>query len=140
MNYGVLFISPRQEDAAMLASMLAPVSLRLDHVPNLETARARLGQGSYGAVLTEAELPDGNWTDTLDLAYGAHSYPAVIVTHRLADDRFWAEVLNLGAYDLLAQPFDRGEVQRILHNACSQAPAKPVSQAPGRAQPLRASR
>ena len=33
--------------------------------------------------------------------------------------RFWAEALNLGAYDLLAQPFYEPEVRRILSNACS---------------------
>ncbi len=121
MNQAVLFVSPHPETAATLASMLKPADLRLDYVPDLAAARACLGDHEYGVILTEAELPDGNWADALDLAYHAVSYPSVVVTHRLADDRFWAEVLNRGAYDLLAQPFDGGEVQRILRNACSQA-------------------
>ena len=37
----------------------------------------------------------------------------------IPDARFWAEALNLGAYDLLAQPFYAPEVRRILYNACS---------------------
>ena len=37
---------------------------------------------------------------------------------------FWAEALNLGAYDLLAQPFYEPEVRRILYNACSRPPAR----------------
>ena len=40
--------------------------------------------------------------------------PSVIVTSRLADDRLWAEVLNLGAYDVLAKPFDRTEAIRAV--------------------------
>ena len=43
----------------------------------------------------------------------------VIVTDKQADTRLWAEVLNLGAYDLLTQPYYEPEVRRILSNACS---------------------
>jgi hypothetical protein len=35
------------------------------------------------------------------------------VTSRLADERLWAEALNLGAWDVLAKPFDADEVIRI---------------------------
>jgi DNA-binding response OmpR family regulator len=41
-------------------------------------------------------------------------FPTLIVTSRLADDELWAEVLNLGAYDVLAQPFDPDEVYRVV--------------------------
>ena len=33
---------------------------------------------------------------------------------RLADEAFWAEVLNLGAYDVLMKPFDATEVFRVV--------------------------
>jgi hypothetical protein len=29
----------------------------------------------------------------------------------------WAEVLNCGGYDVLAQPFDRTEVERVVTSA-----------------------
>ena len=130
MNQRVLFLSSDCTDAGMLCGMLSPVSVSLDHVTSLAEARARLPQGAYGAILTEAQLPDGRWTDVLELTHELGVFPAVIVTERLADDRFWAEVLNLGAYDLLAQPFDTGEVRRILSNACSQTSAKSASPNP----------
>jgi hypothetical protein len=38
----------------------------------------------------------------------------VVVTSRLADKRLWAEALNLGCYDVLPQPFDSGELFRVL--------------------------
>jgi two-component system response regulator PilR (NtrC family) len=91
----------------------------LDHVETLHQARAKLQQEDYEVVLTEAALPDGNWLDALHLARETSREPEVIVTDPLADTRFWAEALNLGAYDLLAQPFYEPEVLRILHNACS---------------------
>lgn len=38
----------------------------------------------------------------------------VIVAARVADEALWAEVLNLGGYDVLAMPFDEEEVERVL--------------------------
>jgi len=43
--------------------------------------------------------------------------PMMIVTSRLADERLWAEALNLGAYDVLARPFDGAEVIRSVGSA-----------------------
>jgi DNA-binding response OmpR family regulator len=40
--------------------------------------------------------------------------PALVVTSRIADDSLWAEALNLGAYDVLAKPFDGAEVVRVV--------------------------
>ena len=36
------------------------------------------------------------------------------MTSLLADEHLWAEALNIGAYDVLAKPFDRQEVIRIF--------------------------
>ena len=115
----VLFISGRHEDARCLSQMLHALPLVLDHVETLLQARAKLQQEDYEVVLTEAALPDGNWLDAMRLARECPHEPEVIVTDPLADARFWAEALNLGAYDLLAQPFYEPEVRRILYNACS---------------------
>jgi FixJ family two-component response regulator len=41
----------------------------------------------------------------------------LIVASRLADDHLWAEALNLGAWDVLAKPFDRREVFRSVKSA-----------------------
>jgi len=43
--------------------------------------------------------------------------PLLIVASRLADEYLWAEALNLGAYDVLAKPFDADEVVRVLRSA-----------------------
>jgi DNA-binding NtrC family response regulator len=82
-----------------------------------------LQQDDYCVILTEADLPDGKWLDALHLARQYPQELEVIVTDPLADARFWAEALNLGAYDMLAQPFYEPEVRRILYNACSRASA-----------------
>jgi len=125
MRPGVLFVSPCRKDATTIAQMLGSLSLQIEHVADLAHARARIQKAAYQVVLTEANLPDGTWIDVLDLAHRVNSQTEVIVTDREADARFWAEVLNRGAYDLIAQPFATAEVQRILSNACSRLSSQP---------------
>ena len=119
MRSRILFVSGHQHDAHRLSQMLHALPLVLDHAGSLQDARARLQQNDYDVVLTEAALPDGQWLDVLHLARECPREMEVIVTDPQADARFWAEALNLGAYDLLAQPFYEPEVRRILYNACS---------------------
>jgi DNA-binding NtrC family response regulator len=119
MRTGVLFVSPHHEDATVLTRMLSSLSLPLDHVADLEHASVTIQSEPYQVILTEAQLPDGTWRDVLDLARQVMPGPEVIVTDATADPRFWAEALNLGAYDLIAQPFATAEVQRIVSYACS---------------------
>ena len=122
MRSGVLFISGSRDDARRLSRILDALPLRLDHAESIECAHAKLQRDDYDVILTEAALPDGSWLDVLRLARKFAGGPEVIVTDPRADARFWAEALNLGAYDLLPQPFYQPEVCRILSNACSRSP------------------
>jgi len=121
MRSRILFISGHPDDARRLSRMLHSLPIAVDHVETLQQARAKLQQDDYGVILTEAALPDGQWPDALHLAGECREKIEVIITDPHADARFWAEALNLGAYDLLAQPFYEPEVRRILYNACSRA-------------------
>ena len=117
----VLFISGRRSDARLLSGMLHELPLTLNHVPSLRQARTNLYLEEYDVILTEAALPDGKWLDVLHLVRESPQETQVIITDPQADAQFWSEALNLGAYDLLAQPFYEPEVRRILSNACSRA-------------------
>jgi two-component system OmpR family response regulator len=119
MRSRILCISGHPGDARKLSEMLHALPLILDQVESVRQARAQLQLQTYDAVLTEAALPDGNWLDVLHLVRECPRQMAVVVTDAKADSRLWAEILNLGAFDLLAQPFDEPEVRRILYNACS---------------------
>lgn len=122
MRPRVLFVSPHPEDARNLARMLGSMPLSFEHVKDIKQARAKLLEKGFGVILTEAKLPDGIWLDVLGLARQTSPDTEVIVTDSLADARVWSEVLNLGGYDMLAQPFYAPEVQRILSNACTRIP------------------
>ena len=69
-------------------------------------------------VVTDRDLPDGSWRDILHGMQDNPQRPLLIVASRHADGHLWAEVLNLGGYDVLAKPFDALEVQRVVGSAC----------------------
>jgi two-component system NtrC family response regulator len=123
MGTGVLFLSPHSEHASVLSRMLASQSVSIEHITDLAHARIEIQHGGRHVILTEANLPDGTWLDVLELVQRVSPGSEVIVTDAGADARFWAEVLNMGAYDFIAQPFATAEVQRILSNACARASA-----------------
>ena len=117
MDSAVLFVSPYSQDARILAQILDEVPVHLVHAISLKDAAAKLETARFPVVLTEANLDDGTWQDILYLTRlgGAE----LVVTDAWADARFWAEAINLGAYDLLAQPFQGPEVRRVLSSASS---------------------
>ncbi len=123
MRSRILCISGQRENARKLSEMLHALPMELEHVATLRHARAHLRRQSYDLILTETALDDGNWLDILHLAREQPREVQVVVTDRHADAHLWAEALNLGAYDLLAQPFYEPEVRRILYNACSRTMA-----------------
>ena len=121
MRSRILCISGHPDDARRLSEMLHALPLILDHAGSVREGRAQLQQQAYDAVLTDATLPDGNWLDVLHLTREMPHEMEVIVTDSQADAQFWSQALNLGAYDLLTQPFHEPEVRRILTNACSRS-------------------
>ena len=123
MERRVLFVTPNSGDARSVSRILEPALIHCDHAAGWFEACLRLTEGRYDAVLTEACLPDGDWKDLLNFTNHLGISASLIVTYRFADESFWAEVLNLGCYDMLAQPFDAREVERIISLACTQMPA-----------------
>jgi DNA-binding NtrC family response regulator len=121
MNSGVLFVSPYPRDARTLAQMLDGSALLIVHANCLKDASNKLETGSFQVIVSEADLEDGNWMDALRLA--RRSGAELVVTHPWADASFWAEAMNLGTYDLLAQPFQRTEVCRVLASAAGASTA-----------------
>lgn len=79
-------------------------------------AAARLNEINIAVVIA-----DRDWREFLASTSAYDDAPTVIVTAPFADEPLWAEVLNLGGYDVLAQPFDSNEVSRIVQGAFRQA-------------------
>ncbi|MBZ5581442.1 MAG: response regulator [Acidobacteriia bacterium] len=113
----LLSVSPIQHDHDTLASLLGHDHWRIHNALSLQSASAFLRAHGVPLVICEHELSPGTWTELLNKIRLLAIPPFLIVTSRIADDYLWAEALNLGAYDVLAKPFDLAELARILSSA-----------------------
>lgn len=115
----VLAVLPAIEDRISLENILNGSNWKVRFARSPRRKRAGSDLTSIGAVLTDAHLPDGRgWKDVLLELQRTPNAPPLIVSDRLADEALWAEVLNLGGYDVLAKPFERKEVLHAVSTAC----------------------
>lgn len=132
----ILSVGPHEPDHARLSEIfdqaqwtLCPgTRWTLKTAPSLSSAVSALRTGRIPLVVCEDDLGTDNWQDLCEKVAAIPDAPLLIVASRRADERLWAEALNLGAYDVLAKPFDSGEVVRTL----SQAWLRRMSRQPGR--------
>lgn len=113
----VLCISPLEDDHVSLGGIIAHSKWALLKADGLTAALSILRQHDISVVVCEHDLAPGNWIDVLKGFSNLSNPPSLIVTSRLADEHLWAEALNLGAWDVLAKPFDRNEVVRSVKSA-----------------------
>ena len=118
----LLSVSPAAEDHISLKHIVAAPEWAnytdskwtLMSCSTLKKALAALREGNLPIVICDHDLPGGTWIELLEQTRTLPTPPYVIVASRMADDTLWAEALNLGAYDVLAKPFDAQEVVRIV--------------------------
>ena len=104
------------EDHSALARILPGKWKRLT-TSGLQWATKLLRRNQIPIAICERNLQPGTWKDFLEQTARMPHSPLLIVTSRLADERLWAEVLNLGGWDVLTKPFDRTEVLRVVEGA-----------------------
>jgi response regulator RpfG family c-di-GMP phosphodiesterase len=114
----VLSISAIPEDYHALCTILNDPLWQITKAGTCKEAIARLSRKHIPVVVCECNLPDGSWRDILNHITELVDPPVLIVTSRLADEHLWAEVLNLGGFDVLATPFHESEVTYAVTAAC----------------------
>ena len=110
----VLSVSPLADDHYALQAFFNHSKWQLHKADSLPSAVAVMRRREIGVVICERDLSQGTWIDLLEELRQLPDPPTLIVTSRLADERLWAEALNLGAYDVLAKPFERQELVRSV--------------------------
>ena len=108
----VLLVSGQPADRRSLQQILARSCWKLQVSATCAEGLALLRQKRVPVVICDAGQSDTDWRLLLNGMSDLPSRSALIVSSRLADERLWAEVLNLGGYDVLSTPFDRREVLR----------------------------
>lgn len=117
MGGEVALISPLESDSSSLRRVLDGSCATIYWFPTCNAALAFLREHPLGVVISNVQVPDGCWKDLLDALSRLAHPPNLIVSSHLADERLWAEVLNLGGYDVLLTPFEPEEVLRVSADA-----------------------
>jgi len=112
-----LAVGAGDRDQVNLEKIFTEWGWKLHRARNRSEARALLDRTPVGVVISERELPEGGWREILDDLMQRSEPPTLVVTSRLADESLWSEVLNMGGYDVLAQPLDTEEVTRVVSAA-----------------------
>src|SRR5689334_11039994 len=100
----ILLVSEAPEDHTIIRRILSGTPCQIAIARSCAEVIGHLACLIAPIILCEQSLPDGSWRDVLDHICGYPEVPVLIVTSMLADDHLWAEVLNLGGYDVLAKP------------------------------------
>jgi DNA-binding response OmpR family regulator len=112
-----LAISSNEADLGFLRNMFDDSNWKLLIAHTYREAMTQLSLQRMPIVLCERQLPDGNWKDVLSQLAPILNRPRLIVISRCADEKLWAEVLNMGGFDLLATPFREEEVGFAIGSA-----------------------
>jgi len=75
-------------------------------------------------VFTESELPDGNWADVVSLSARASSPVSVIVMGQEIDTKLYVSVIEAGAFDFMAPPFEALDLAHVVRCAADNALAR----------------
>jgi DNA-binding NtrC family response regulator len=116
IGFPLLVVSPDEQDHQALHRILQH-DCQLHGAAGRRDALRFIRQWRPWVVVCDQTLADGDWRDLLRELQREPKMPPLIVSSRLADDRLWAEILNLGGYDLLAKPFAATEVSRVVRLA-----------------------
>jgi response regulator RpfG family c-di-GMP phosphodiesterase len=110
----VLAIGEFAADRLLLHDVCRSSAWQLIEARDRRHAMKVLDRKPVHVVIAETDLPHWSWKNVLSDLRRLPQAPQLIVTSRTADDYLWAEVLNLGGYDVLPQPLQRDEVERVV--------------------------
>jgi DNA-binding NtrC family response regulator len=110
----VLAVSPIEGDHLSLQRICSHSSWKLHQARNYREALACLEKNQISVIISECDVPPYNWRVLLNHLADRDHPPRLIVTSWHADDHLWAEVLNMGGFDVLPKPFEPRELFRVV--------------------------
>jgi DNA-binding NtrC family response regulator len=113
----VLVISSDSEGKSVLVAFLRACGMEATFCETMRECRASLARGDVTLVFCDSSLKDGDYREVMRLAASGGAHTPVVVTSRLDDTGQYLEAMRLGAFDFVARPFRRSEIEWIVHNA-----------------------
>jgi DNA-binding NtrC family response regulator len=89
---------------------------------SLEEIGALLAEEETVMAFSQTNLPDGSFQKVLSAAEIRASKVPVILCSELYDEDLYIDVMSMGAFEYLAFPCDREEVEWVVNNAIKWGP------------------
>jgi two-component system, response regulator, stage 0 sporulation protein F len=112
-----LLVGEYKGDRLLVQEVFRKFGWKLFEARDRRKAMECLDSNPVHVVIAESDLPNWNWKRVLFDLRGRAKPPQLVVTSRRADESLWSEVLNVGGYDVMAQPLDSNEVERVIASA-----------------------
>jgi DNA-binding NtrC family response regulator len=96
----ILLVEDNPIDVALLREMLGEINtvqFELTHCNTLSRALTLLSKGSFGIILLDLSLPDGNVLDTVARTHAAAPHVPIVVMSGLGDEELAVRALHEGA-------------------------------------------
>ncbi len=116
-SVSALMVGAYEADRSLIHEIFQKLGWRLFEAPDRKQAMQCLERNPVQVVIAESDVPRWDWRHVLGDLRRLAKPPQLIVTSRHADEYLWAEALNIGAYDVLPQPLQRDEVERVIASA-----------------------
>jgi DNA-binding NtrC family response regulator len=112
-----LLVGEHEEGRLLLHEVFRDAGWLLLEARDRTTALESIDRYPVQVVIASCEEGEWGWKKVLDNLRRREPSPQLIVTCRTADEQLWSEVLNCGGYDVLPQPFQRDEIERVVASA-----------------------
>lgn len=112
-----VLVGEHEEGRQLLHDVFRDAGWLLLEARDRRTALECLARHPVQVVIASCEQGEFSWKKVLDNLRHRQPPPQLIVTCRTADEQLWSEVLNCGGYDVLPQPFQRDEIERVVASA-----------------------
>ncbi len=112
-----LLIHDQPELFQPLRRALRELAVDTYSVSTCQEAGELISQCRPHIIFTEVRLQDGSWVSVLNRAEAAEVPPSVIVVAPLPEIRLYLSIMDRGAFDFVAPPFDPESLKFIVDSA-----------------------
>ncbi|MGH9453514.1 MAG: response regulator [Terriglobia bacterium] len=116
-SYSALIVSAQDGVYLPLAECLQGDLVHTLRARTCREARSLLQQCTPRVLFTDTSLPDGSWTDVLNLATGQSGNIPVILVSRFDDMELYLQAIERGAFDFMSLPLSPSDVAFIFQHA-----------------------
>ena len=139
-QFNVLIVSSNDQPHLLLHHLLEPAGWKVRSCFSLAEAVSCQWDCDFAVILCEGDLKDGGWRELFNESRRAKRPARVVVFSAYADVALWAEVLNVGGYDVLMYPFEPKEIVTVTKFASESWAREGIAAAHGTMSRARTSR